>query len=85
MVRPNEHAAEPGREFLVAGQIVLAQSAHAEQLSVGGRDKREGQTVGVHVRAELGAASLECLVAQDVAIVIERLLRQRRNEFWMVR
>jgi len=83
--RPNEHATEPRRALLVAGQIVLAQSAYAEQLSVSACDKRERQAVRVHVTVELGAACLECLVAQNVPIVIERLLRQRRNEFGMVR
>ena len=49
MVPPNEHAAEPGCELLVAGQIVLAQSAHTEQLPLGRRDKSEREAVGVHV------------------------------------
>ena len=64
---------------------MLAQSAHPEQLSLGGRNKREGQTIWVHVRAKFGRASLKCFVAQNVAIVIERLLRERRNEFGMLR
>jgi hypothetical protein len=59
--------------------------ADAEQLSVSACDKREGQAICVHVRMKLGTAHFECLVAQNVAIVIERLLRERRNKFRMVR
>lgn len=39
----------------------------------------------MHVGAELGAARLDRLIAQNVAIVIKRLLRKRRNELRMVR
>lgn len=85
MVWPNEHPAEPRCELLVAGQIVLAQSAHTEELSVGERDKRERQAVGLHVGAQPGAARLDRLMAQNVAVVIKRLLRKRRNELRMVR
>ena len=63
MLRTNKHSAEPWCELLVAGQIVLAQGAHTEELSVGEGDKREWQGVGVHVGAKLSAARLDRLIA----------------------
>ena len=85
MLRPNEHAADPWRELLVTRQIVLAESAHTEQLSVGRCDKRERQTICVQVRTKLATARLECLFAENMAVVIQSLLRKSRNEFRVLR
>lgn len=85
MLRAHEYSAEPGCKLLVAGQVVLSQSANAEELSVRERDKRERQAVGVQVRTKLGVASLERLIAQNVAVVLKRLLRKRRDEVRMMR
>ena len=63
---------------------MLAQSAHTEKLAVARRDKHERQAASMHVGAKFGGASLKCLVAQNFAIVIECLLRERRNELGML-
>ena len=64
---------------------MLAQSAHPQQLAIGRCDEREGQAIGVHVGAKLRETGVERLIAQNVAIVVERRLRERGDKFGMLR
>jgi len=85
MLRPDKYSAKPWRELLVPRQIVRAQRTHPKKFFAGESDQRERQVPGLQVRAKLGAPSLERLVAENVAIVLERFLRQRRNKLRMMR